>query len=120
MAAWPSSKLSVSRSTARRAVRSSPMAKVARLVPGLVGEFIARFDSGLFAPSGFCSLAGNFLPSLGRHAFGPRLAAHAAQRHGGGVLAVLGGDVLDLACGDSGDHDGVADGVGRALLAFRA
>src|SRR4051794_15227474 len=47
-------------------------------------------------------------------------AAHAPQCNGGGVLAVLGGDVLDLASGDTGDHDGVADGVGWALFAFRA
>jgi len=36
-----------------------------------------------------------------------------------GVLAVLRGSSISLV-GDLGDHDGVADGVGGALLAFRA
>jgi hypothetical protein len=36
----------------------------------------------------------------------------------GGVLAVLGGEVFDLAGGDLGDHDGVAAGVGAALFVF--
>src|SRR6266568_6172683 len=71
-------------------------------------------------PTLFGRLLSYFFPLLGRHPRSPRLAAHAPQRHGGGVLAVLGGDVLDLAGGDLGDHDGVADGVGRALLALRA
>jgi hypothetical protein len=40
MAAWPSKKLSVRRSTTRRAVCSLPMAKVARLVLGVSVEVI--------------------------------------------------------------------------------
>ena len=36
-----------------------------------------------------------------------------------GVLAVVRGDVLNLAGRDPADHDGVADGVGGAFLAFR-
>jgi hypothetical protein len=42
----------------------------------------------------------------------------APERHGGGVLAVIRGDVLNLASGDLGDHDGVVDGVNGALFAF--
>ena len=55
-----------------------------------------------------------FLP--GRHASGPRLPAHAPQSHGGGVLALLRGHVIELAGGDLGDKDGVA--VSRPRGAF--
>src|SRR4051794_27642970 len=41
------------------------------------------------------------------------------QRHGCGVLAVLGGDVLDLAGSYTG-YDGITDSVDWTLLAFRA
>jgi hypothetical protein len=49
-----------------------------------VEEVIGWFDSGLFGPSGFCSVAGNFFAPLGRQVRRPRRAAHAPQRHGGG------------------------------------
>jgi hypothetical protein len=71
----------------------------------------------LLFPSAFCGglLCDLFAP-LSCHARRPRLAAHAPQRHGGGVLlAVLGGDGFDLADGDLG---GVAAGVGAVLFAF--
>jgi hypothetical protein len=48
----------------------------------------------------------------------PRLSAHAPQRHGGGVLAVLGSDILDLACRDLRDHNRVTGSVGWSLFAF--
>ena len=72
------------------------------------------------SPSLLGCLLGNIFSHLSRHSRCPRFATHAPQRHGGGVLAVLGGQVLDLAGGDTGDHDGIADGVGGPLLAFRA
>jgi len=68
----------------------------------------------------FGRLLSYFFPLLGRHPRSPRLAAHAPQRHGGGVLAVIRGQVVNLAGRDLGDHDGVADVVGWPLLAFRA
>ena len=37
---------------------------------------------------------------------------HAPQRHGGGVLAVISGQVVNLAGGDPHDMDSVADHVG--------
>jgi hypothetical protein len=42
-------------------------------------------------------LFGDLFPLAGRHPSRPRLAAHAPERHGGGVLAGLRGYVLDLA-----------------------
>src|SRR5258708_1744793 len=68
----------------------------------------------------FSGLLGNLRPLLCREAFGPRLAAHAPQRHGGGVLAIIRGDVLDLAGRDPADQDGVADGVGGTLFPLGA
>src|SRR6266403_3770532 len=41
------------------------------------------------------------------------------ERHGCGVLAVLSGDVLNLASGDLADHDGGTDHVGGAAFALR-
>ena len=58
--------------------------------------------------------------SLRRFAVVPAARALPTMRHGAGVLAVLGGDVLNLASGDLGDHDGVADGFGGGALAFRS
>src|SRR5439155_26928559 len=52
--------------------------------------------------------------------FSSRLSAHAAQRHGGGVLAVVRGKVVNLAGRDLADHDGGPDHVGGALFAFRS
>src|SRR5947209_13929016 len=44
----------------------------------------------------FCAAFLSYLfPLLGGHASGPCLAAHAAERHGSGVLTVLRGDILD-------------------------
>jgi hypothetical protein len=65
-------------------------------------------------------LLGNLRPFLGRHPGSPRLTAHTPQRHGGGVLAVIRSQVLNLASGYPADHDGVADGVGGTFFAFRA
>src|ERR1700738_1882834 len=51
----------------------------------------------------------------------PRLPAHAPQRHGGGVLAVLDNRrILNLSGGNPADYDGGADYVGGSLLALRA
>lgn len=79
-------------------------------------------DEGNLAlrPASSGGFLGYLFPFLGCHPGRPRLAAHTPQRHGGGVLAVLGGDVLNLTGGDLGDHDGVADSVGWPLFAFRA
>src|SRR6059058_2905528 len=71
-------------------------------------------------PPNGCGLFGNCLSLLGRHTCGPRLPAHTAKRHGGGVLAVIGDLVLDLAGRDPHDVDGVADHVAGAALAFGA
>ena len=62
-------------------------------------------------PAAFFAISLCFLAVLAA----ARLAAHAPQRHSGGVLAVLGGDVFHLTGGDLG---GVAAGVGGALFAF--
>jgi hypothetical protein len=80
------------------------------------GENVARAFSGL--PAALGGLPSNFLSPLRRHAFRPRLPAHAAQRDGSGVLAVLRSDVLNLAGRDLGDPDDVADSVGGAFFAL--
>ncbi len=41
------------------------------------------------------------------------------MHHGGGVVAVIRGQVVNLASRDLADHDGGTDYVGEALLAFR-
>ncbi len=81
----------------------------------LVGQENRHCRGYLLLPPAFCRFFCNFLAALGAQSLGPRLAAHAPQRHGGGVLAVLGGDILDLAGRDLGDQDGVADGVAGRL-----
>src|ERR1700682_3153184 len=73
-----------------------------------------------FFPSASRRLLSDLGPLLGRHPGRPRFPAHAPQRDRSGVLPVLGGDVLNLAGRDLADHDGSADDVGGALLAFRA
>src|SRR5947207_5548035 len=67
------------------------------------------------ARGGFLS---NLFPLLGRHASRPRLTAHAAQGHGGGILAVVGGHILDLARRNLGDYDGAGVHVSGALFAL--
>jgi hypothetical protein len=74
----------------------------------------------LFFPTRSGCLLSDLRPLLGRHPSRPRLAPHAPQRHGGGVLATLGGCILNLAGRDPHDVDRVADYIGGALLAFRA
>jgi hypothetical protein len=44
----------------------------------------------------------------------------AAERHGGGILAVIRHLVLDLAASNPRDHNGALVGVGGALFAFGA
>src|SRR5207237_15452 len=83
-----------------------------------VAEKINMVKGRLLPPSGFRGLFGDLGPLFGRHACCSRPAAHAPQRHRGGVLAVLGRDALDLAGRNLGNHDGVADGIGGTLLAF--
>ena len=70
----------------------------------------------LFSPPRFGRLRRYLFPPLCGHPFSPRLPAHAPQRYSGGVLAVVGGDVLNLAGGYLGYHDG----VGGAFLPFMA
>jgi hypothetical protein len=77
-------------------------------------------NDGLAFPPAFRGVAGNLFALLGGHSSRPRLTAHTPQRHGGGVLAVIRHLVLDLAGGDSRDHDGALVGVGGALFAFRS
>jgi len=50
----------------------------------------------------------------------PSARAFPPMRPSGGVLAVLGGGVFNLASGDPHDMDCVADYIGGALFAFRA
>jgi hypothetical protein len=57
---------------------------------------------------------------LGGRTFSPRPPAHAPQRHGGGILAVIGGHVLDLTSRNPGDKDSVTVYVRVALFAFWA
>jgi hypothetical protein len=83
-------------------------------------QMMLSWNRPLLTPSPLRGLLSYFLAPLGRHAFSPCLTAHPAQRHGGGVLAVLGERFLDLARRDPHDMDGVANHVGRTLLAFRA
>ena len=85
-----------------------------------VDKKINMVKTNLLAPPGFCGLFGYLGPFLGRHPGGPSLTAHAPQRHGCGVLAVLGGGSFAyLACGDPTDHNGGTDYVGGAPFAFR-
>src|SRR5258708_17891029 len=49
------------------------------------------------SPPAFGGLARDLLAALRRHALCSRLPAHPAKRYGGGVLAVIGDLVLDLA-----------------------
>src|SRR5262245_56267318 len=60
------------------------------------------------SPSCLGCLFGNFLAFLRREFLSPRLPAHAPERHGGGVFAVVRGHVLDLPRRDLGDHDGAS------------
>jgi hypothetical protein len=73
-----------------------------------------------FSQSAFCGGSGD----LGTFALSQRsrtpLPAHAPQRNGGGVLAVIRGHVLDFAGGDLADHDSAGVHIGRALFAFWA
>lgn len=85
-----------------------------------VDEEINMVKGNLFSPPGFRRFLRDLGSLLSRKAFRARIAAHPAQCHGGGVLAVVGGHVVDLAGGNSGDHHGVPDGIGGTLLAFRA
>src|SRR5947207_14128305 len=71
-------------------------------------------------PARSCGLLRNLFPLPGRHPRRPSLPAHAPQRHSGGILAVIRGNVLNLAGRDLGDHDGSADGIGGALLTLGA
>src|SRR4030081_2382263 len=65
-----------------------------------------RSAHGVLAPPPFlCGFPGYFLAPLGAHSLGSRLAAHAAQGNGSGVLAIVGSHVLDLASRNLGDHD---------------
>src|SRR5437660_8493094 len=74
----------------------------------------------LALPAGLSCFCSNLLTALGGHALGARLPAHAPQRDGGGVLAVRGrGRLVYLAGGEPAYHDGSADHVSGALLAFR-
>src|SRR4051812_21579506 len=75
-------------------------------------------DNGLFSPAAFRGLFGDFRPLLSRHAFRSRLAAHPPERHGGRILTVIRHLVLDLAGGDSSDHDRALVSVSGALFAF--
>src|SRR2546429_7652768 len=83
-----------------------------------------RPSSKGLAPAGLppngCGLFGNCLSLLGRHTCGLRLPAHTAKRHGGGVRAVIGDLVLDLAGRDTDDVEGVSDHDAGAALACRS
>ena len=45
-----------------------------------------------------------------------RISTQPPKRHSRGVLAVLSGNILNLAGGNLGDHNGVADGIGGTLF----
>ena len=62
-----------------------------------VAEKINMVKPDLLPPPEFRSLLGDFLAPLGRHALRALLSTHPPHSHGGGLLAVLRGDVLDLA-----------------------
>src|SRR5260370_41854426 len=74
----------------------------------------------LVAPPLRGRLLGDPRPLLGRHPLRPRLPAHAPQRHGGGVLALIRGQVVNLASRDLADHDGGSDYVSGSFLALRS
>ena len=69
----------------------------------------STIPAGLF-PTGLCRRSGNLFPPLGGHTFGSRLSALAPECHGSRVLALLGRAPHDV--------DGVADHLGRTVLAF--
>ena len=68
-------------------------------------------------PSSLSRLLRDLRPFLGRHTCRPRLAAHAPQRHGGGILAVIRGQILDLATGEIEDTT-TDDGKNAAAVAL--
>src|SRR5262245_56785701 len=70
-------------------------------------------------PASLGSLLSDLRPTLAAECFGPRPAAPLTQRLSRLVLAVVGPEALLLhARGHAHDLDGVADHVGRALMAF--
>jgi hypothetical protein len=52
------------------------------------------------SPPAASRLSSNLRLFSGGHPRRPRLATHTPQRHGGGVLAVIRGEVVDLASDD--------------------
>ena len=77
-----------------------------------------RRGAGAISIGPEAGFACNVFPLFRAHTLGAGFPAHAPQRHGGGVLAVIRHLVLDLAGRDPADHSGALIGVGGAFLAF--